>query len=180
MGLDMWLNKEVYIGAHWDYRKISGHIELKKDGVVLNTPVANIESIVYRVITWRKSNQIHKWFVDNVQGGVDDCDTYTVATDQLKELLDLCNQVLKILDEVKYNIDNDDDYDDDTIAFALDKLSPDNLAILDGLHPQAGFFFGSTEIDEWYYRDVKYTVDALSDLDFEDNVYTTYTYTSSW
>lgn len=178
MGLDMWLNKEVYIGAHWDHRKISGHVELKKDGVALNTPATNIESIIYRVITWRKSNQIHKWFVDNVQEGVDDCGTYPVTTDQLKELLDLCNQVLKILDEVKYNIDNDDD--DDTIAFALDKLSPDNLAILDELCPQAGFFFGSTEIDKWYYHDVKYTVDALSDLDFEDNVYTTYTYTSIW
>ena len=28
---------------------------------------------------WRKANQIHKWFVDNVQGGIDDCRPYPVS-----------------------------------------------------------------------------------------------------
>ncbi len=35
---------------------------------------------------WRKSNQIHQWFVENVQGGKDDCAEYSVSFDQLKLL----------------------------------------------------------------------------------------------
>ena len=26
-----------------------------------------------QIASWRKANAIHKWFVDNVQDGVDDC-----------------------------------------------------------------------------------------------------------
>lgn len=44
---------------------------------------------------WRKANQIHAWFVKNVQGGVDDCNEYSVDYDQLLELKALCEEVIK-------------------------------------------------------------------------------------
>ena len=43
---------------------------------------------------WRKANQIHKWFVDNVQEGVDNCGEYYVSHEKLQELLDTVNNVL--------------------------------------------------------------------------------------
>ncbi len=43
---------------------------------------------------WRKANQIHKWFVDNVQGGEDNCGEYYVSHEKLKDLLDLVNRAL--------------------------------------------------------------------------------------
>ena len=42
------------------------------------------------IIYWRKANAIHKWFVENVQEGVDDCGEYEVTVEQLTELRDLC------------------------------------------------------------------------------------------
>ena len=44
----------------------------------------------HEVMYWRKANAIHKWFVDNVQGGEDDCREYPVSNDQLIELRDTC------------------------------------------------------------------------------------------
>ena len=44
---------------------------------------------------WRKANQIHRWFVDNVQGGVDDCGDYLVTKEQLEELLELAKSITK-------------------------------------------------------------------------------------
>ena len=101
-------------------------------------------------VYWRKANQIHKWFVDNVQGGNDNCGEYYVSQDKLQELLDLVNRA----------------------------LAERNPALLS---PQEGFFFGSTDIDEWYWQDLKNTKEKLerifalpqlSDLSFY--------YSSSW
>ena len=79
---------------------------------------------------WRKANQIHAWFVDNVQQGNDNCGEYYVSHEKLKELLDLVNE-------------------------ALSKRDP-NL-----LQPRAGFFFGSYDIDEYYWADLKDTKKKL-------------------
>ena len=49
------------------------------------------------------------------------------------------------------------------------------------LMPQAGFFFGSYDIDEWYWEGIKSTIKQLSKLtelpDFED---LSFYYQSSW
>ena len=36
---------------------------------------------------WRKFNALHAWFVENVQGGEDECRPHIVTEDQLRELL---------------------------------------------------------------------------------------------
>ena len=44
---------------------------------------------------WRKANQIHNWFVENVQDGIDDCSYHNEVTKEiLEELLDICQRVL--------------------------------------------------------------------------------------
>ena len=43
---------------------------------------------------WRKANQIHNWFVNHVQDGIDDCDYHHEVTKELlEELLDTCETV---------------------------------------------------------------------------------------
>ena len=42
------------------------------------------------VAYWRKANQIHSWFVQNVQGGEDECQPHHVSREQLRDLRDLC------------------------------------------------------------------------------------------
>ena len=43
---------------------------------------------------WRKANQIHGWFVKNVQNNNDDCGLYEVSIDQIKKLRDEVNFTL--------------------------------------------------------------------------------------
>lgn len=102
---------------------------------------------------WRKANQIHKWFVDKVQDGIDDCDYHHEVTEKdLNELLDICREVLK---------------------------NPNKATTL--LPTQGGFFFGDTSYGERYLDDLQCTIEicenALATTDF--NTQAIY-YISSW
>ena len=94
-----------------------------------------VEQISFEAMYWRKANAIHRWFVREEQEGVDNCAEYNVDTETLAELRDICNKVL------------------------VDPSKADEL-----LPPQSGFFFGSTDVDEWYLEQLKYTVDRLDVL----------------
>lgn len=110
------------------------------------------ENVAY----WRKANMVHKWFVDNVQGGEDDCGSYKVDINDLKELLELCKELYKSRD-------------------------PEQAESL--LPTQEGFFFGSYEYDEFYWEDIKETIEQLERIikeDEESNIEYVYTYSSSW
>ncbi len=103
-----------------------------------------------KVAQWRKENAIHQWFVSNCQNGEDDCRSTHVSREQLEELRDTCRKVLA----------------DNSLA---DELLPTS----------SGFFFGSTDYNEWYIAGLTYTADTIDklftmpdDWDFE--------YSSSW
>lgn len=101
---------------------------------------------------WRKANQIHNWFVENVQDGEDDCGLYEVTKDQLQELLYIAKAV---------------DNHPSTAGELLPTIS--------------GFFFGSTNYDKFYFDDIKETIEqltkVLNETDFDNyHVY----YSSSW
>lgn len=151
MGLDMYLYKKSYIlSGDWFKEEHRESVVVTKGG----TEHPNIKSNRVKYITeevgyWRKANAIHKWFVDNVQGGKDDCGTYSVTRKNLQELLDLCNLIIE------------------------DKSKASEL-----LPSQSGFFFGSTEYDEWYYRDLEETVKIMEDCLSDDAA--EFEYSSSW
>ena len=134
MGLDMYLNKKTYV-QNWNHQspEEKHKIVIKLGGEIRKDIKPNrISEIVEQVGYWRKSNQIHHWFVENCQGGRDECQESYVSVDQLKELLDICEQV---------------------------KTNPDRAEEL--LPGSRGFFFGSTEIDEYYIQDIKDTIKIL-------------------
>jgi hypothetical protein len=57
----------------------------------------------------------------------------------------------------------------------------DNTDVADELLPTTGgFFFGSTEYDEWYMKGLKNTVEVLSGVLQEDNSKASFYYSSSW
>jgi hypothetical protein len=141
MGLDMYLSKKTYV-KQWEHKGEDNYqVEVTQKG----EPVSHIKSerisyIEEEVGYWRKSNQIHNWFVQNVQNGIDNCGTYFVGKEQLEELLELCKQVLA------------------------------NNQLAEELLPSAsGFFFGSTEYDEWYFNDLTHTVQIIESLLSEQN-----------
>jgi hypothetical protein len=84
------------------------------------------------LIYWRKANAIHGWFIRTCANGVDDCTPVLVHSEQLPELYELCKKVLANHD-------------------LAEELLPS----------QAGFFFGPTDYDQWYFSDLEQTVQDL-------------------
>jgi hypothetical protein len=97
--------------------------------------VGEVTSIREEVLCWRKANAIHKWFVDNVQDGDDDCGKYYVGIEQLQELRHACLAVI---------------------------ASPERAEEL--LPTQGGMFYGSTEFDEYYLEDLRMTAKVIEKL----------------
>lgn len=138
------------------------------------------------VAYWRKANAIHKWFVDHVQDGEDDCDYHREVTKQdLEELRDACKEILEKCVLVKGKVQNGWKWDDKKkkeIPNYQDGLLVANPDVCERILPSCdGFFFGGTEYNEWYIQDVKYTFETLSKIieetDFEKQQLW---YCSSW
>ena len=148
MGLDMYLKGKRYLSSYFnegDNEKACKIAELFPE---INGQ--EIKEVMIEAGYWRKANAIHKWFVDNVQEGEDDCGNYYVGREQLAELRELCQKVLA----------------DRSLAAEL-------------LPPQSGFSFGGTDIDEYYFADLGQTIKIIDNAltlpeswDFE--------YHSSW
>jgi hypothetical protein len=156
MGLDMYLTKKTYVGGNYEFNKVEGDVRLNVRGNDLPVKLNRLTYVIEDVGYWRKANQIHKWFVDNVQGGVDDCSKYEVDVEKLKELLKICKKVKK----------------DHSLA---EKLLP----------TQSGFFFGGTSYDEYYFYDIDTTIKILTPLLKElkaqpELIYSYIEYQSSW
>jgi hypothetical protein len=152
----MYLRAEKYFSGY-DFRgneEVEKYRELVKlTGLEQEAdPETPSATVSVTVAYWRKANQIHEWFVENVQGGEDECNPHHVSREQLQELRDLCSSLLK-------------------------KKDRDAAAV--GLAPISGFFFGSTEIDEWYWKELENTVEQLARvLKAPEDV--SFIYQSSW
>ena len=146
MGLDSYLIGKKYIGMkEKDALKVTGISTL------FNLPTDNIGTVEVELMYWRKANHIHKWFVDNVQEGIDDCGEYYVTQDNLIDLRNKCNHVLN------------------------------NPKTAKGTLPTVnGFFFGGTEYDEYYFSDLKATVEGITKIfdNWDDSI--SICYTASW
>ena len=127
-----WTNKKS------KYDDILSIIGLKDEKACQYTPSLTVK---VKIGYWRKANQIHKWFVDNVQNGVDNCQDFIVQREQLEHLLTICNSILSTKGKKKMQ---------------------EKAAEL--LPTSSGFFFGSTDIDDWYFDDIKSTVQQLTDI----------------
>ena len=156
MGLDMYLYRESYV-KNWNHNP-----EKYKVSVKFNEnkhPFINPDKVCFireEVGYWRKANAIHNWIVQNCADGVDECQDIDVEEQLLIELRDTCQKVL----------------DDNSLA---DELLPTS----------SGFFFGSTEYDEWYFDGLRHTIDiingALVEGELPKGVYTpSYIYKASW
>ena len=161
MGLDMYLYANKYVGRK-DYSQKVGEYDYANSRV-FNEIVSLVEAdyivdnewtgltVSVPVGYWRKANQVHAWIVNNCADGVDDCQRIYVPRQKAQELVDICKQVL-----------------------ANPELAEGLLA------PQAGFFFGSYDIDEWYLDDLKRTIEIFSKLLADDDLADSIYYQASW
>lgn len=54
MGLDMYLQRKVYVGAYFEHRKVTGRIEIYEDGRPIDIDFSKVRVIVEQVGYWRK------------------------------------------------------------------------------------------------------------------------------
>ncbi len=148
MGLDMYLIARR-LASNDDYAEIQERT--KKCGLFQSdVPLNEIER---ELAYWRKANAIHKWFVENVQNGVENCECSPVTRKQLEDLMNICKTVMN------------------------DKEKAASL-----IPTQNGFFFGSTDYDEGYFDDVEETIRCLDGI-LSDTTWCdgwTFYYRSSW
>lgn len=212
MGLDMYLNKypRYKDATADDFNMIENYLEWKEsnknctfeewcggDESKVRTDLIDFykqkkytrhfdwdyDTIFTEIAYWRKANEIHNYFVEYVQHGVDDCGTYDVSKKQLEDLLYKCKEVerIAVLEKSKvvngYTFENGKEipmYEDGEVIANAEEVS----AILP---TQGGFFFGSTDYDKYYMEDIKYTIDILEKIleetDFDTEAVC---YHSSW
>ena len=189
MGLDMYLNAERYLFHMDDKESALGKEIAKLVGLSVNHMTARepfVNRFGFQVGYWRKQNAIHQWFVDNVQGGDDDCKTYEVSIEQLKELRETCADTLLICgawwEKVEASITDDMKSYNDLPKKALDYYRKIVLYCDDHLATQSGFFFGGTDYDEWYFQGLKDTITIIDRCEklSEENASWYFEYNSSW
>lgn len=88
------------------------------------------------VMYWRKANQIRGWLVSHkIIEEDDNCTDRLVTVQNLKDLIEDCNKVLA------------------------------NHELAEEIMPTtSGFFFGGTGFDEWYFEELKDTVEKLQPI----------------
>ena len=138
MGLDMWLTKKVCV-KNYDFQELKDRNTcLVKLGGKVREDISpdRVCEVTEEILYWRKANHIHKWFVDNVQKGVDNCGKYYVTKQQLMKLAEDCEFVV---------------------------MNRKKLKGLEGsvLPTESGFFFGSTNYDEYYFDECKRTAKTI-------------------
>ena len=128
MGLDMYLRAKKYVSEYSDketFEKLNA-LDVGQGGMQINEVSAE-------AMYWRKANAIHAWFVRECQKGVDNCQEYWVPSEKLKELRDICREVLMFRKKA-------------------DELLP----------TQGGFFFGDLGYDSYYFDDIERTESRLT------------------
>lgn len=179
----MYLRASRYVGgwSHGPDAEFAALTDLfgMSDAVTPDSPSATVS---FTVAYWRKANAIHKWFVDNVQNGVDDCRYAYVEREQLIELRDLCALTLSSmeLEDGQVHVSTSFDASGRHENFEPGKVVA-NAELPEQLLPTtSGFFFGGTDYDEWYVAGLKSTVEQINKaLELDDSDWE-FVYHSSW
>lgn len=154
MGLDMYFTGKRRVSCYTEPDKIvASKIQNEFPELKLFVSASQtpiVNEISCELMYWRKANAIHNWFVRYVQDGIDDCKPYIVSREQLTELKAVCERVL-----------------------GWRELATDLIP------PIGGFFFGSTEIDEYYWETLERTNEAVTKILALPKEWT-FEYQSSW
>lgn len=182
MGLDMYLYAKRFLG--YDEKEMKAAV-----AAAVKSPFTSGRSeaseVRVEVMYWRNANAIHKWFVDNVQDGVDECQKSYVSKEDLINLRDVCQKVIDTAVVEAGKVSNgytikggkrEDFWEDGEIV-----QNPEEIEAI--LPSQGGFFFGGTDYDQYYLQGVEDTLEALNSilsLSEEELRFWDFEYHSSW
>lgn len=167
MGLDMYLNARKYISpTDYEATRAKNWEEIVPDPEFNELkrffPAKALEfqdggaEVKMNVMYWRKANQIHGWFVDHPQDGVDECIETDVSHEDLRNLLKLCKIV----------------HNDHSMGAEL--LPVTEVFFFGNYDPEEGY-------DEYYFEQIDITIKALEVLleELPESDYQ-FSYRSSW
>ena len=156
MGLDMYLYASKYESrSQWkenDKEEMKGFYPSELQDFQTDIFERNFASkeTHYQIGYWRKFNALHSYIVKVYANGEDNCREIPLYKSRIKEIL----QTLKA---IKNNHSK------------ANELLP----------TQSGFFFGSTDYDEWYWNDVEYSIRVFEEALKLPDEYDIY-YQASW
>jgi len=141
MGLDMYLNSTNRTNHSIEELQAIDHDTLTPESpeAAPFLPLREYEymrdvySIFHEVAYWRKFNALHNWFVQRVQGGIDECQLSEIHKDTLTALID-------------------------------DLRAVSNGETVEVLEPVSGFFFGSTDKDEYYLERINKALNTFEKI----------------
>ena len=169
MGLDMYLTKHTYV-EQWNNQPKNKRysVTVKRGGkIITSVKSERVTYVIEEIAYWRKANAIHRWFVDNCADGVDDCRDIEVSRENLQQLLDLVTTVLAsstlVPAKIKIGYRIRSDGTEDPIMEDGQVVADPHVA-MELLPTQSGFFFGSTEYDQYYIEDLQRTKDVLTEV----------------
>jgi len=183
MGLDMYLYKETHV-ENDSYQKPEEKYKItikKNNKTIKSIKTKRISYIIEEVAYWRKANQIHNWFLENLDGFQDNGNKVYVYFSDLQKLLDTVDTVLEHSKLVKGKIKNGESLKNKKWIPNMEdgKYIKDSKKAIELLPTQEGFFFGSTDYDQYYYEDLIYTQKMLTaELKEDDDA--TYYYSANW
>jgi hypothetical protein len=130
----------------------------------LNNPPREESSGIYvefTAIQWRKANQIHRWFVEELEG-LENMERKAVDADQLRALRSACETVL---DTVTKGQPVEEPWPSGKgVTVTYPNVTLDTAVALENLPPSSGFFFGQGDLDQWYVEDLEFTRDSITKL----------------
>ena len=88
---------------------------------------------------WRKANEIHNWMVRNTNYSDDTC-MANITRENIEKLKYDCEDILNKCNVVVR--------DENITSFTNTEYAEQNMPTVDG------FFFGSLDYDDWYFRDI--------------------------
>jgi hypothetical protein len=173
MGLDMYLNATRSFSGY-DYEGP----ERKKEFKQLMNSVGSehwadrqspYATVTFTVGYWRKMNAVHGWFARNCGEPDNDVSMYVSKDDLIKLKNDCASALLKMPTKVPVSIgtavsiktDNPFEAIKDLITAEAHSAEFNDSNDDDPLRPTAGFFFGSTEKDDWYYDGLRETINIV-------------------
>lgn len=153
MGLDQYISAHIYVPLKKIEDAIAGTPAIAKR---LNTE-GHGAVVRVQIAQFRKFNALHGYIKKRV-GEIEN------------------------LQEVPINDLIDEMYEDCKLILATKDSKDGNADAIQRMPPTEGFFFGSTEVDRWYYNDMKELHDLLSDLIkiSEMNDSTAFSYRAWW
>jgi hypothetical protein len=128
---------------------------------------------------WRKANAVHGWFVRECADGVDECQEIPVSKIKLLELQAHC--LIALMKKKEHEVPTGESpkssrsvpVDGEQLGewLANEMKMETTLAVMekefedtsDPLRPTAGFFFGGTAKDEYYYADLAQTAQIIAE-----------------